>query len=331
MRPRTRRRAALARLLVAGAALAGWTRARATADPAAGWPGRGLRLLVAYPAGGVSDEVARRLAARLAERLGVPVVVENRAGGGGGVAMAALARARPDGRTLAFSAVTPLTLLPLLQPVSYQPGRDIAPIAAVMATPVLVVGTPALAAGTLNEALAGRPAAGGAGLRWASTGVGTTGHQVMEAVRADAAVPITAVPYKGGGQPLTDALAGHFELLSTNVAPQQLELVRSGRLRALAVGAPQRLAVLPAVPTLAELGHPRANLGSTFGVFAPGATPPALRARVQAAVRAVLAEDDFRQRLRAAGNLPLDEDAPAFAARIAAEAASHRALLAPGR
>jgi tripartite-type tricarboxylate transporter receptor subunit TctC len=283
-----------------------------------------LRLVVAYPPGGVSDEVARALAAPLAAELGRPVRVEHRPGAGGALAMEMLARAPADGSVLVFSAVTPLTLGPLLGPTGYHPQRDIAPVAAVMATPVLVVGTPALAAPDFAGLLAaarGRPGA----LRWASSGLATTGHLVLEQVCLSAGVEIVHVPYKGGGQQLTDALGGQFEVLSSNVAPTTLEHVRSGRLRALAVGAAQRLPVLPAVPTLAEAGHPDANLQSLFGLFAPGATPPARVEALNRAVRAAL--QPLQGGLRAASNLPQDTSAADFAQRIVAEGAALQRLL----
>lgn len=283
-----------------------------------------VRLVVAYPPGGVSDEVARSLAEPLAAQLGRPVRVEHRPGAGGAVAMEMLARAPADGSVLVFCAVSPLALLPLLGPTPYHPQRDIAPVAAVMATPVLVVGTPALAAADFAGLLAAARARPGA-LRWASSGLATTGHLVLEQVCLSAGVEIVHVPYKGGGQQLTDALGGQFEVLSSNVAPTPLEHVRSGRLRALAVGAAQRLPVLPSVPTLAEAGHPDANLQSLFGLFAPGATPPALVERLNAAVRTALAP--LRPRLLASNNLPQEGSAADFAQRIAAETAQLQRLL----
>jgi tripartite-type tricarboxylate transporter receptor subunit TctC len=284
-----------------------------------------LRLIVAYPPGGISDEVARALAEPLALALGRPVRVEHRPGAGGAVAMEMLARAPADGSVLVFSAITPLALLPLLGPTPYHPQRDIAPVAAVMATPVLVLGTPALAAEHFAGLLALARAQPGR-LRWASSGLATTGHLVLEQVCLSAGVDIVHVPYKGGGQQLTDALGGQFEVLSSNVAPATLQFVRQGRLKALAVGAAQRLPALPGVPTLAEAGHPDANLQSLFGLYAPGATPSALVDRLNAAVRQALAGPGLRERLLAASNLPQDGSAAVFAQQIAAETEALRRL-----
>lgn len=307
------RRAVLA--LVAGPGFA------AAAEP---WPTRPLRLIVAYGPGGVSDDVSRALAHRLGARLGVPVVVENRAGAGGGLAMQLLARAPADGHTLCFSAITPLTLQPVLGPVPYDPVQDIAPVAAVMATPVLVLGTSALAARSMGALV---EEAGRRHLRWATSGHGTTGHLVLERVRIASGMRVTHVPYKGGGQQLNDALSGHFEVLSSNVAAQQLHYVRQGLLHALAVGAPTRLAVLPQVPTLAEAGFAQANVASLFGLFAPARTPVPVVERLNAEVNAVLQQPAMRERLLAVGNVPAGGSAQDFAQHIQRELAANRLAL----
>ena len=176
-----------------------------------------------------------------------------------------MARAAPDGHTLAFSAVSPLTLRPHLGAVGYDPLRDIVPVASVMFTPVVLVGTPAFSGSQFADVVAqarARPHE----LRWASSGLATAGHLVLEQVQMGSGIRVTHIPYKGGGQQLTDALGGQFELLSTNVAPAQLRHIEAGRFKPLAVGSPERLAVLPGVPTFAELGLPQANITSLFGV-----------------------------------------------------------------
>lgn len=284
------------------------------AATAADWPAGPLQLVVAYPPGGVSDAAARALAERLSARLNVPVLVSHRAGAGGALALAALARAAPDGHTLCFSAISPLTTPDAQAPGGAALRALLAPVMSVMATPVLVAGTSALPGEGFGALLAAarRPQ----GLRWATSGPQTVGHRVLEAVDAAAGGGITHVPYKGGGQQLTDALGGQFEVLSTNVGPQQLDYLRSGRLKALAVGAPARLPVLPEVPTLAELGVPRANLVSLFGIFAPGRTPPPVLARLNTELNAALQSPDLRAALQAADNLPTGGSAEDFSRRI---------------
>jgi tripartite-type tricarboxylate transporter receptor subunit TctC len=300
----------------------------AAAGPAP-WPARAVRILVAYPPGGVSDEVARAIADRLGPRLGVPVLVENRPGAAGSLAMELLSRSPPDGHTLCFSAITPLTVLPHLGPVKYDPLADISPVVSIMATPVLVVGTSVLHAGTLGETVAQARRRPGS-LRWATSGIGTTGHMVLERVRRASGIQVTHVPYKGGGQQLNDALSGQFELLSTNVAARQLEYVRTGRLKPLAVGASSRLPVLPEIPTLAEAGFPEANLMSLFGLFSPGRTPSAVVERINAEVNEVLRQPDVRQRMLAVDNLPMGGSAASFATHVVRESEANRRSMQPG-
>ncbi|MBX3607373.1 MAG: tripartite tricarboxylate transporter substrate binding protein [Piscinibacter sp.] len=294
------------------------------------WPPATLRLLVAYPVGGVSSDIARLLAQSIERRFGTTVIVEHRPGAGGTLAMDTIARSAGDGRTLCFSAITPLTLAPLLGPVPYDPEHDIVPVFPVMTTPVLVLGTPALASSGFAEMLAEARAEPGR-LRWATSGNGTTGHLVLERVAAASGAVFTHVPYKGGGQQLTDALGGQFELLSSNVAAPQLRLLRDRRLKALAVSGASRATQLPDIPTLAELGFPDANQVSIFGLFAPGQTPRDLRDAMHAAL-AVAADDPLlRRRLADTGNASVAADSPqAFADLVTRERAAHRAWLHQG-
>jgi tripartite-type tricarboxylate transporter receptor subunit TctC len=278
---------------------------------AGSWPARPLRIVVGYPPGGVSDAITRALAERLAAQLGVPVLVENKAGAAGAVAMAAVAKAAPDGHTLCFSAISPLTL-------SERPPTGLVPVASVMYTPVLLLGTPALAAASFAEMLA-LAKAQPASVRWATSGLGTTGHLVLEQVQLASGAQFTHVPYKGGGQQLADALGGQFEVLSSNVGAMQLEQVRAGRFKPLAVGAPQRVAVLPEVPTLAELGFAQANRVSLFGFFAPTATLRERLVRLNAEINAALASPEIRERLLAVNNVPTGGSAEEFARQIQQE------------
>lgn len=271
------------------------------AQPAWAWPERAIRLLVAYPPGGLSDETARLLAQSLGRHLNVSVLVENRSGAGGVAAMEALARAAPDGYTLCYSAISPLVIAPRLSRPAYDAQNDFAPLAWVMDTPILLLARADLKPDSLPELLALARKKPGQ-LRWASSGQATTGHLVLEQLKLAADVDIVHVPYKGGGQQLNDALSGQFEVLSSNLGPQQLQYVRQGRLKALAVGAARRLAVLPEVPTLGELGYAQANLVSSFGVFAPRGITSGRSRRLNEALNAAIREPEFQQRLIASGN-----------------------------
>jgi tripartite-type tricarboxylate transporter receptor subunit TctC len=318
-------------LLGAGASFVGLATlgvSRASTAPA--WPSRPVRLIVVYPPGGVSDGMARVLAEPLAQSLGVPVLIENRPGAGGSVGMDALARAVPDGHTLAFSAISPLTLHPLLARVAYDPLRAFVPVASLMRTPVLVVGTQAFSGRGFGDLIAQARAHPGA-VRWASSGVATIGHLVLAQVRVQSRTDITHIPYQGGGPQLNDALSGQFEVLSTNVAAQQLQYIESGRFQALAVGAPRRIEALPEVPTLAELGYERANRDSLFGLFAPARTPQPVVQRLNAEIQRLLRGETLRLRLREAYNLPAGGSSEDFAREIALDRRRNRALVAGDR
>lgn len=286
-----------------------WLLAAASLGSAARAAPPGLRLIVAYPPGGLSDDAARRLAQALERKLGATVLVEHRPGAAGLVALDTLTRARPDGHTLCYSAIAPLFLQP----------REVSPVIAVLETPALLVATPAFAGHSLADVVAQARASPGH-LRWATSGVGTTGHRVLARVQATARITLTHVPYAGGGHQVNDALAGQFELLLTNAGPLQRALVAAGRLRPLAVGSPRRLAMLPGVPTFTEAGFPNANLASVFGVFAPAGTPRDAVLRLNAAFAEALASPALRRHFEDAGSTVLGGSPAAFADRIRWEA-----------
>jgi tripartite-type tricarboxylate transporter receptor subunit TctC len=281
-----------------------------------------IRLVVAYPSGGVSDVVARALADKLAAQLGSTLVVENKAGASGTIGMDAVAKAAPDGATLGFSAISPLVLNPHLGRSPFDPLKDIAPVASVMYSPVLLLATPATGMRDLRSLLDDARARPGA-VRWATSGQASLGHIVLEQLRAAARVDITHIPYKGGGQQLNDALGGQFEVLSTNAGPTVSAQIQAGRLRPLAVGAPARLDTLPKVATLAELGYPAANLSSQFGVFAPAGTPAILIEKYNVEINKALASPDLRAKLLATDNVPTGGRADTFADEIASEYANN--------
>ncbi|ASI68888.1 MULTISPECIES: Bug family tripartite tricarboxylate transporter substrate binding protein [Diaphorobacter] len=290
------------------------------------WPAKPIRIIVAYPAGGVSDVVARALGDKLSERLGTPVVVENKAGAGGTIGMDAVAKAAPDGYTLGFSAISPLVLNPHLGTPPYDATRDIVPVASVMYSPVLLLGTQAAKERDFRSLLATAKAQPGQ-VRWATSGLASLGHIMLEHIMQGSGVQITHVPYKGGGQQLNDALSGQFEVLSTNAGPAVMQQIKAGKLHPLAVGAPARLTTLPNVPTLGELGLPAANLNSVFGMFAPAGVPAAVLERLNAEINRALALPDIQARLEASDNVPTGGSAEAFRRQIAAESQSNARII----
>lgn len=294
------------------------------------WPTRPVHMVVAYPPGGTADTVARAMAQRLAIRLGVPVVVENKAGASGTLAVAQVAKAVADGYTLVFTALSPLTLAPHLGKLPYEPLRDLAAVAGVMVSPVLIVATPATDVVDFQALLTKARARPGK-LRWATSGTASVGHLVLEQLRLQTQADFKHVPYKDGGQQMTDALAGEFELLSVNASALVLEHVKAGQLRVLAVGSPERLASLPATPTLAELGHPAANLSARFGVLAPAGTTLSAIDRLNMEINWVLGLSETRERLLAAECAPWPGTSADFARMMATESDSMARLVRQAR
>ncbi len=315
------RRSSLA--LLASSLLAAVPAAHAQAPQ---WPSKPIRLIVAYPSGGVSDVVARALADKLSAQMNTPVVVENKAGASGAIGVDAVAKAAPDGYTIGFAAVSPLTLSPHLGKSPFDPARDIAPVASVMYSPVLLLATPASDSKDMKDLLATARAKPGA-VRWATSGPASLGNIMLEQFKAGAKVDITHIPYKGGGQQINDALGGQFELLSVNTGPAVMQHMKAGKLRALAVGAPARLEALPAVPTLAELGYPAANMTSLFGVFAPAAVPQPVLGRLNSEINKALAQADLRARMTGSDNVPTGGTAAEFGRQIAAESANNARII----
>jgi tripartite-type tricarboxylate transporter receptor subunit TctC len=295
--------------------------AAALALPAAAqqlYPTKPVRIVVPYPPGGVSDSVARAIGEKLAAQMGQPFVVDNKAGASGTIGVDAVAKAAPDGHTIGFTAISPLVLSPHLGKLPYDPDTQVTPVVSVMYSPVLLLATPALAVRDFRELMLmakDKPRA----VRWATSGSASLGHLMLEQLQDQARVEMVHIPYKGGGQQMTDALSGQFEILSTNAGPAISEHIKAGKLRPLAVGAPKRLDSLPNVPTLAELGYSRANLSSQFGIIAPGGLPKPVLDKLNAQVNAVLQLPEIRGRLAATDNVPTGGSAEAFGKQIAAE------------
>ncbi|UDM50261.1 tripartite tricarboxylate transporter substrate binding protein [Cupriavidus sp. MP-37] len=313
-------------LLAAACVFSAAALAPAAAAAADAYPSRPIRLIVAYPTGGISDTVARALGERLSAQMGTSVVVENKAGAGGSIGIDAVAKAAPDGYTLGFAATSPLTLNPHVGRVNYDPQKDVAPVMSVMYSPVLVVATSAFGGKSFADVV-GQASARPGSVRWATSGLGTVGHVVLEQIKQKSKADIVLIPYKGAGQQMNDALGGQFEVMSTNASPVLSQHMQAGRLRALAVGAPKRLESLPAVPTLAELGYPKANLTSTFGIFAPGKTPAAIINRLNAELNKALAEPEVHERLLKGGEVPTGGTPAQFAKAIREESAENARIV----
>lgn len=290
------------------------------------WPSKPIRIVVSYPGGGVSDVVARALGEKLSVQLNTPIVVENKAGAGGAIGLDAVAKSTPDGYTIGFSAISPVALNPHLGAVPFDPQKDLTPVVSIMYSPVLILGTTANRSNSFKTLLSDAKANPGA-VRWATAGLASLGHIVLEQVKHTGKVDITHIPYKGGGQQLNDALGAQFEVLSTNAGPTVMQHIQAGKFKALAVGAPKRLETMPDVPTLAELGFPEANSTSLFGIFAPSKTPKPVLELLNQEFNKALASPDIQQKLHASDNVPTGGDSASFARQIAQESANNARIV----
>ena len=195
-----------------------------------------------------------------------------------------------------------------------------------MYSPVLLLGTARSTAADFNALVAQAKAQPGE-VRWATAGLASLGHIMLEQIMHASQVRITHIPYKGGGQQLNDGLSAQFEVLSTNAGPAVLQHIKAGKFKALAVGAPQRLESLPGVPTLAELGYKSANMTSVFGIFAPAGTPAPVLQKLNAEINQVLAQPDMRAKLEATDNVAMGGKAEDFARQIEAESQSNARII----
>lgn len=252
-------------LAVAAAASAGaWAQAN--------FPSRTVTLTVGFAPGGGTDTAARIVAKKLTENLGQAVVVENKAGAGGNIAAQQIATAAPDGYTISLSSVGPLSVAPALyKSLSYDPKRDIAPLTMGMVFPNVFVVNVDSPAKTLAEFVALAKARPGE-LTYASSGVGGAGHLAGELFKQAAGIDMIHVPYKGGGPAMTDLLGGRVTMYPA-VPSTALPHIQAGKLRALAVTGPARLATMPDVPTVAESGYPGFEAMNWYCFVAPAKTP----------------------------------------------------------
>nr|WP_282572090.1 tripartite tricarboxylate transporter substrate-binding protein [Roseomonas acroporae] len=269
--------------------------------PQPAWPARPVTLLVPFAPGGASDIAARAFAARLAERRGQPVVVDNRPGANGQLAARMLARAAPDGHTLLVGSIGVFALNAVLyRNPGYDPLTDLAPVTLAVTTPNVLVVNPRVApVATLPELVAWMKARPG-GVNHATSGIGSSPHLTMELFTQLTGTQATHVPSRGGATAVMDLLAGTVEIsfqgLGSIIGP-----VREGRLRALLVTSDRRAPLLPDVPTAAEAGLPGFEVGSWQAVMAPAGTPPALCERIAADITDILREPAVAEPLAAAG------------------------------
>lgn len=261
-----------------------------------GYPKKPIRVLVGTPAGSGSDVMTRAVAQKLSERLSQSVVVDNRAGASGAISLQMGAQATPDGYTLVTLSAQNVTAM-LLGTVSTDISRELAPVCMLLSQPYMMVANPTLEANTVKELIS---LAKSKPLVYASSGVGTVVHLGMELFKAMATVEMTHVPYKGSGLSMVDLMAGRVQLSITNTLTAG-PLVRSGKLKALAITSPQRVPALPDLPTVAESGVPGYDLRSWYGFLGPKGTPAPIINVINRESIAVVNAPEMKARLAAEG------------------------------
>ena len=291
----------------------------AAALPAlAEFPDRPIRIIVPYPPGGTSDLLARAVAPRLGERLKQTVVIENRAGAGGVIGSAVVAKSPADGYTLLLGTIATHGILPVLQkPAPYDAVKDFAPVTLVASTPNVLVANPSAPVRNLAELLALARAKPGS-VNFGSTSLGGSPHMSGELLKTMAQVDIVHVPYKGGGPMLIDLMGGQIPFGFDNL-PSSMNHIRAGKIRALAVTTAKRWPGAPEIPTMAEAGVPGYEATAWFGLLAPANTPKPIVELLQRHVAAILRQPEVEKMLLEQGAESVGNTPDEFARLIAAE------------
>ena len=267
----------------------------AAAASAEEWPSKPIRWVVPFPPGGSVDLISRLMQSHMSAGLGQPILIETRAGAGGTVGSAAVARSAPDGTAFLFT-LSSHTINPLLYKLDYDVERDFAPVSLIASVPQLLAVNPAAPFKSINDVVAAARLRPGT-LAFASAGNGTPSHIAGELLKLKAGIDLVHVPYKGGGPAITDTLGGQVPMLFLTAAIV-MSNVRAGRLRPLAVTTLKRSPGAPEVPTVAEaLGLPDYEVDSWIAMFAPAKTPPSIVARMQKEIARVVQIPDVRQKL----------------------------------
>lgn len=264
------------------------------------WPTRTVTIVSPYPAGGITDTLSRIVAEELAKVLGQPVVVENRTGAGGAIAMAHVAKAAPDGYTLTMGGSAPTVIIPAVNPkVSYTP-KDFEPIGYVAGLPIVMVVHPSMPADSVTAFVAHARARPGE-LNCAHHGAGTGTHLACLQFDALAGTRMTAVPYRGAPQVNQDLLANRVQVYFGTL-PTQLQLIRAGQLKAYGIASTGRAPAAPEIPTLAEQGLPGLVLDSWNALYAPAGTPAPVIARLSSELQRILSNPEVQKRIQATGS-----------------------------
>jgi tripartite-type tricarboxylate transporter receptor subunit TctC len=281
----------------------------AKAEPAA-YPAKPIKLVIPYPPGGGTDITGRAMAQKLSELLGQSVVIENRPGATGMIGAASVAKSAPDGYTVLFGAASEMAInASLFKNMAYDPRTDFEPVSLLATFPLIFV-APAASSRSLGDLIAAAKAKPDS-ISYGSIGSGSPQHLAAELLSSMARARFLHVPYKGSGPLVQDAVGGHIDMAVSSVPPA-VPLVRSGKLRALAVTSSRRSEALPDVPTMAELGFPGYAFETWVGVAVPKGTPKEVVARLQSGLSTALASKEVQAALRDQGAVPAGSTAEQF-------------------
>jgi tripartite-type tricarboxylate transporter receptor subunit TctC len=282
------------------------------------YPGKPIRLIVPFPPAGGTDVLSRSIAQSITATTKWTIVVDNKPGAGGNIGLDAAAKSPPDGYTIAMGQTANLAVNPALySSMPFDPLKDFAPIALISSQPLILVVNASSPYKTLKELVEAAKKNPGK-VNMASSSNGTIGHIGGELFQRKAGIKMTHVPYKGAGAAVTDLMGGSVDCFFGN-SQAVGGLVTSGRLRALAVTSPQRLATFPDVPTVAELGYPGFEAATWSGLVAPAGTPPAIIARLNAEANKALGTKEMKAKLAEEGSTPLGGTPQKFAEFIRQE------------
>ena len=282
------------------------------------YPDRPIKLIVPYPPGGTTDLLARTLAPRLSERLGQPILIENRAGAGGVIGSQVVAKSPADGYTLVFGSIASHGILPAIQvPPPYDPIRDFYPVSLVAITPNVLLANVAAPAKNVAELIALAKSQPGK-LNFGSTSLGGSPHMSGELLKSQAKIQMVHVPYKGGAPMLVDLMGGQISYAFDNL-PSSIQHIRSGKVKALAVTTAKRWPHAPEIPTMAEAGLTGYESSAWFGLLAPGNTPKAIVDLLQKQVSFILKQPEVEKIYLEQGAMPVGNSPDEFVRFITAE------------